>query len=279
MDVEQVINNVREKERALFKTSTAGKYYVKDVGYFARVTAILHAINWDNGSLDKWRNKMALNCFKENILPNESYSGEQATAAFLKSQAAADEFAKSSATFGTRVHYWLETFALTGSFPELETDTYADVFKTFTSVKKFVEDFGLGTDRVHIVKPELFLYHSLGYAGTADLVAIRDGKVYLIDYKSTNSLKQQYLLQLAAYSAALSELYGLDVHKAILIRFSKNSDTYERLALSKEELDTYFEMFKLCLMFYRLIQNPNYASVQELNTQERIANVTRGILK
>lgn len=279
MDVNEIVKNVLAKEKEIYRTTTAGQYFVKGIGYFARVTAVLHAINWDNGSLNKWRNKMALQSFQKQIPVSGTVDAMEAHSAFNKAQGAADEFAKASATFGTQVHSWLEDYALTGKFPEIKQDEYADVFKIFSAVKRFVEDFGIGTDKVTIVKPELFLYHSLGYAGTADLVAIRDNKVYLIDYKSTNSLKQQYLLQLAAYTEALRELYGLDVHKAILIRFSKTDDSYERLALTADELKTYFEMFKMCLMFYRLIQNPTFASVKELNNPDRIAFVKQGILQ
>lgn len=275
---EELIKSVLEKEKTVYHTVNGGLYLVKGVGNLYRVTSVLGAINFDNGSLDKWKKKMAIESIKKDIPLTGSISVKDACAAFAKALDAGDTFAKSAANFGTTVHGWLETFAITGGFPK-DIDPYSPMYKVFQSVQKFVKDFGIGTDKVTVIKPELFVYHTLGYAGTADLVCIRNGNVYLIDYKATNSLKTKYLLQLAAYTAALKELYGLDVYKAILIRFDKNTGDYERVPVTKEELVIYFEMFKACLMFYRFIQNPTYASVKDLNTMERLAYVTGGILK
>ena len=163
-------------------------------------------------------------------------------------------------------------------FPKLEEDSYSDVHKIFQSVQQFVKDFGLGTDAVEIVKPELFVYHTLGFAGTADLVVLRGGKPYLIDYKATNSLKFQYLLQLSAYTAALKELYGLDIQKATLIRFDKAGNGYERLPLTRDELEYYFQLFKVCLAFYKLVQNPMHKSVKDLYTQDYVKKITASLL-
>lgn len=275
---EELIEQVRAKEREIQHTTEYGRYVIKNVGKFARVTSVLKAVNFDNGSLQKWRDKMATESFQKSIPMSGEIPAKQAHEAFVKSLTAGDDLAKSAAEFGTKVHEWLETYAIQGGFPEREPDPYSPYYQVFQSVKKFVADFGLGTPAVEIVKPELFLYHSLGYAGTADLVVMRGNKFYLIDYKATNSLKASYLLQLAAYSAAIKELYGLDIEKATLIRFSKKATEYERLPVSKEELATYFEMFKMCLMFYKFIQNPTYTSVKDLYTKEHLIEVTGGLL-
>ena len=276
---EEIVNAVLEKEKTIHHSLNKGVYFVDGVGPLARVTQVLGVINFDNGALARWKNKMAKESFLKQVPLTGQISAQEAHSAFSKALAAGDTFATASANFGQLVHGWLEEFALTGKFPELKQDLYSDVFKVFESVKKFVADFGLGTQDVTVIRPELFVYNTLGYAGTADLVVLRKGKVYLLDYKVTNSLKLQYLLQLAAYAAAIKELYQLDVEKATLIRFDKKGNGYERVAVSKTQLDTYFQMFKMCLMFYRFVQNPSYASVKELNTDERIDFVTRGLLK
>lgn len=275
---EELIQRVRDIEKNTYRTVNNGQYFVKGIGNLVRVTSVLNAVNFDNGSLEKWKKKQAIASFKESIPLTGTVSARDAHVAFGKALEAGDTFASNAANFGTMVHSWLETYALTSKFPSIELDPYSPDYKIFQSVRKFVSDFGIGTSAVKIIKPELFVYHTLGYAGTADLVAWRNGKVYLIDYKATNSLKMKYLLQLAAYTAALKELYGLDVFKAILIRFDKATGDYERVPVSAEQLDVYFMMFKACLMFYRFIQNPTFSPVSSLNCQERLDFVTRGLI-
>lgn len=273
----EIVERVNSVLKNINHTVNGTNYLINGTTNYARVTSVLNAINFDNGSLAAWKKKMAIKSFQKDVPAFGTLQAKDAHAAFVKALDAGDTFATASANFGTKVHSWLETYAITGGFPDLEPDPYSDVYKIFTAVKKFVHDFGFDTDKVKIIKPELFIYHSLGYAGTADCVVFREGGIYLIDYKATNSLKMKYLLQLAAYTEGLRELYGLDVHKAILIRFDKTSGDYERVPVTKEQLATYFEMFKACLMFYRFIQNPSHATVAQLNNTEWLQCVMRGI--
>ena len=274
----ELIEQVRNKEKEIYHTTDLGKYIIRGVGSFARITAVLSAVNFDNGSLARWKNKMATESFKKAVPMSGNVSAHDAHKAFLTALSAGDTFAKSAADFGTQVHSWLENYALTGQFPQQEPDVYSPFYNVFQGVKQFVKDTGLGTPAIEVVKPELFVYHSLGFAGTADLVVMRNGKVYLFDYKATNHLKASYLLQVAAYTAALKDLYNLTVEKASLIRFDKKQPIYERVSVGKDELAMYFEMFKMCLMFYRFIQNPTFAEVKDLYTPEHLKEVTAGLL-
>lgn len=276
--VEDIVQSVRAKEKDIVHSISFGSYIIKGVGSFARVTNVLKAVNFDNGTLLKWQNKMAVEKFKSLVPSTGTVDAKFVHDSFTKALDAGNEFAKHAADFGTLVHSWLENFALTGTFPQKEPAADSPYYTVFHSVKQFISDFGLGTPSVTVIKPELFVYHTLGYAGTADLVVMRNNKVYLIDYKATNHLKSSYLLQLAAYTAAIKELYGLDVEKATLIRFGKQDVGYERLGVSKEELAVYFEIFKKCMMFYKFIQNPSYRSVKELFTPEHLKEITEGLL-
>ena len=50
----------------------------------------------------------------------------------------------------------------------------------------------------------------LGYAGTLDRVITMDGKTYLVDIKTSNSIYPSYWLQLAAYRELLGDLHKID---------------------------------------------------------------------
>ena len=60
------------------------------------------------------------------------------------------------------------------------------------------------------------------YAGTCDMIAIVNGKKYLIDLKTSKAIYSDYKLQLAAYRI----IYGEDINVAIL-RLDKEYGDYE----------------------------------------------------
>jgi len=64
-----------------------------------------------------------------------------------------------------------------------------------------------------------FISEQLGYAGTVDRIAQINGKNYLIDIKTSNTIYDHYWLQLAAYNELIKEAYkSINVidHVAIL---------------------------------------------------------------
>jgi hypothetical protein len=59
-----------------------------------------------------------------------------------------------------------------------------------------------------LIESEIHLFSDIyNYAGTCDLIVEIDGKRWLLDIKTSNSLHTSYDLQLAAYAQAWNELY------------------------------------------------------------------------
>lgn len=52
-----------------------------------------------------------------------------------------------------------------------------------------------------------FISEKLGYAGTVDRIVNFNGKTYLIDIKTSNTIYEHYWLQLAAYNELIKEAY------------------------------------------------------------------------
>jgi hypothetical protein len=52
-----------------------------------------------------------------------------------------------------------------------------------------------------------FISQQLGYAGTVDRIVNINGKTYLIDIKTSNTIYEHYWLQLAAYNELIKEAY------------------------------------------------------------------------
>lgn len=236
-------------------TMNGGQYQIRSGRLFARVTSVLSAIKFDDGALDKWRKRLQIKAFSQQIDMHETYKGNKVFDAFSSALSAPDDFTFASAAFGTKVHVWLETFMKTGVFPELLSDEYANVGICSESVKKFLADTDISPTTVEVIKPELFVYSDkYGYAGSADFVCMRNGKVYLFDWKTSNGYREQYGLQLAAYAQAIEELYGLHVEKGTCVVFNKDKVGYETHTITDKQLAYNFELFKACLVMYNFIK-------------------------
>ncbi len=59
------------------------------------------------------------------------------------------------------------------------------------------------------------------FGGTPDAFGIVDNKPVLLDWKTSNSVYSDYLIQLAAYALLIKEIYGIECQGHYLCRFSK----------------------------------------------------------
>lgn len=78
-------------------------------------------------------------------------------------------------------------------------------------------------NKPEMIGSEVRVYHKLyGYAGTVDLIAVIDGKLNLIDYKTTYKLiDRNCRVQLEAYSKAL-ESHGIQVEEKRILHLGKD---------------------------------------------------------
>jgi len=64
------------------------------------------------------------------------------------------------------------------------------------------------------------------FGGTPDAFGIVDNKPVLLDWKSSNAIYSDYLLQLAAYAELIREVHGVEVQGYYLCRFSKENGDF-----------------------------------------------------
>lgn len=71
-----------------------------------------------------------------------------------------------------------------------------------------------------------------GYCGgTLDLLMEINGKVYLIDFKTSSQLSFKHFVQLAAYRRMLYDIYGIIIDGTILLKLDKNTGNFEETVL------------------------------------------------
>lgn len=118
-----------------------------------------------------------------------------------------------AAAKGSSVHESIELFVAFGTKDvNPEHGGYFDAFMDWWNERK-----------PSVVAAELRVYHSiLQYGGTLDLLAYIDGKLTLVDYKTTSAVSDMtWGVQLEAYDRALAS-HGIDVDEKLILHLRKN---------------------------------------------------------
>ena len=126
--------------------------------------------------------------------------------------------AKASAR-GTRIHQYCEDY-LRGNLFE------ADMFdlEMFNSIKFLLDQI----DNIHCLEDSLYSDH-LQVAGTVDCIAEFQGKLSVIDFKTSSKPKDRddiynYFMQTAAYAVAFEERTGIPIGRLVIIMAVDNDD-------------------------------------------------------
>tara|TARA_R110000824_G_scaffold381515_1_gene574289 strand:- start:45 stop:827 length:783 start_codon:yes stop_codon:yes gene_type:complete len=126
---------------------------------------------------------------------------------------------------GTAVHKWIEDAIRwkmgEGEAPELPDDEAAlNCIEAFREWAKENEVKWLAIEQKVYSK-------KYNYAGTVDAVAEVNGELTVIDFKTSAKIYKQYHLQVAAYAQAITEMYGKDVEKGLILRLDKDSGKFQ----------------------------------------------------
>ena len=128
-----------------------------------------------------------------------------------------DKIKDASADLGTRVHNAIDAYIL-GQEPELD-EQGAIGFKNFLS--------WLERERITLIAGDTPVVSvKLGFGGRLDAVGTNDkGDVIILDWKTSNALRDEYPLQVAGYALAFEEVYGIKPAGAKVVRFDKEDPT------------------------------------------------------
>lgn len=106
-----------------------------------------------------------------------------------------------------------------------------------------------------------------GYGGTADAIARVNGKVLLIDFKTSNSVQPTYSMQCALYAAAtpvgdaaqLAPVWR-QIEEARILHFHKELLSWECLERNIEEHKPYIQHFIGCRRWKKRFENKSYST-------------------
>jgi hypothetical protein len=130
----------------------------------------------------------------------------------------AQEITTEAANRGTRMHAYLETYALTNDLKELPSNPYAHP-SWFMAAEIILQ----GLQHVdEFWGVEVPVYYSGLYAGTTDCVGVWKGRPAIMDFKQSNKVKKRewitdYFLQLAAYAQAHNNTHGTAINTGVIL--------------------------------------------------------------
>lgn len=192
-------------------------YYLIDGIKYPRVTKIKSVIS--NPGLDYWKSSVG--------------------------KKKANEVMKNRGDFGTRIHKLVQ-ITLKGETVDLSN--YDE--ETGTTMKIF-RDFMLE----HNLKPvmiEQHLWYELSekyrYAGTADFIGYVDGKLMLLDWKTSKAIYDDMWLQLSAYIVAFEVQTGERIEECGILQIRDGKKKF--VVKSYDEMMKEFEVFKAALIIY-----------------------------
>lgn len=152
-----------------------------------------------------------------------------------------------AADFGSQIHKFAEEFGKyklgLNECPEINKD-WAEEVKN--GVSSFID--WVSNNNIEFIDCEKFVYSKeYGYIGLTDALVKIDGKLYLIDYKSSSGIYNEMLYQVSAYANAYEEENGKILVGSKIVKFDKKDGSLLVKDISIEEHNKNFEAFKGCL--------------------------------
>ena len=194
------------------ETIKGKRYYLTPSGKkYASITTVISNNSKKQAGLARWRNRVG---HKE-----------------------AARITQKSARRGTRYHKLVEDYLEGNQLNILDPDNKEQPLPwiMFHSSVKSLDNI----NRIYLQEAALYS-DVLEIAGRVDCIAEYEGKLSIIDFKTSAKPKDEnllydYYVQETAYACCFKELYGLDVEQLVTIIACENGDTQVKIVPPKKE--------------------------------------------
>lgn len=190
-----------------------------------RVTTILSTLNKE--ALIPWAVGQTLDACREKILAERAYTTDQLEQVWEWAKGAQYRTKTEAAAYGTRAHEIIEAaLHAAGEWPS-EREMAREPLPVQNSVALFQEWWG--AQNLTVIDLEAYVADvQMGYGGTIDCLA-RDseGRLVLLDWKTSKAVYPEYHLQVVAYGGAMARM-GLGMpEQASILRIGKEDAEFE----------------------------------------------------
>lgn len=157
-------------------------------------------------------------------------------------------YMKEAADKGTYTHHSIERFLLFNedvnldNIPYLARHTVKNTFEGFKSWWECINKNNV-VEILAIEKKLICKY----FGGTLDCLLKINGKIWLIDFKTSNHMNYKYYLQLSAYAYMLKELEGIEIDGCLILKLNKDEVLYEEFVLDLENNNKHQLFFQDCI--------------------------------
>jgi len=187
------------------------------------VTTIINGnLGWKTGALIGWNLKLV----DQGLNPREEL--------------------KKAGRIGTLTHIMIEEF-IKGGAVKLDGYEPDEISQAKTAYYGFYQWFANNNVTFHETEMKL-VSEEYQFGGTFDAVCEVNGKLVICDWKTSNAVYDEFLIQLGAYRQLIQENLGYDIRGAILLRLDKEEKgVYEEHHYKIKDLNWGWKMFKLLL--------------------------------
>lgn len=157
----------------------------------------------------------------------------------------ANRISKRATSRGTAIHSLCEAY-LKGE-PAVPSMFDAEMWNSIIPALDRIGD-------IHALERRLFSHH-LEVAGTVDCIGEFDGKMHVIDFKTSRRRKTEddiegYFMQCAAYSVMFEEMTGIAVPRLVIIMAVEDDEPL----IFEEKRDNWIDMFKKYRRKYKYVK-------------------------
>ncbi len=187
------------------------------------VTTIINGnLGWSKGALIGWTRKHCLN-------------GDDSM-----------KLLKEAGRIGTLAHTMIEEF-IKGGVVKLDDYTPKEISQAKTAYYAFYN--WIANNNVEFHETELKLVsEQYQFGGTFDAICEVNGKLVICDWKTSNDVHTEFLIQLGAYRQLIQENLDYKIKGAILLKLDKEEKgVYEEHHYKIKDLNWGWKMFKLLL--------------------------------
>ena len=158
---------------------------------------------------------------------------------------------KEAGRIGTLAHNMIEEFTK-GGVVNLDGYTPNEISQAKTAYYGFYNWFANNNVTFHETELKL-VSEQYQFGGTFDAICEVNGKLVVCDWKSSNDVHSEYLIQLGAYRQLIQENTDHKIKGAILLKLDKEEKgVYEEHKYKIKDLDWGWKVFKLILKLQEL---------------------------
>ena len=209
------------------------------------VTTITGMLPKGEGLL-RWAAKEAVKCVGEHWSPDTPYSEAYINDILELGKSAFRRKTGAAASRGTVAHNWYEQFIKTGIEPPMPEDPQIK-----NSIEKFKQ--WLSQNDVKWIASEVIVAsEKFKFAGKLDAIAVINGRVCLVDFKTGSGVYMEHFVQTSGYVIGLEEMGFSEIQDRWILRFPKTGDDFEAVKVPND-LDDDKKLFLFCLGMQRTL--------------------------